>query len=367
MTAVLSLRELGEQLAAKRTQVREIVTTHTVEGELKMNQATVEDLRARNAELKEIGERYDAMKEAEEVRKSSFIEEEKGERFAGGDFRQSVAGGAAVANQGRTLKEMIVASEGFKRFQAGEVKKYQIHFTPEETKTLLTLGDITPQADRRMDIVSSAQAYSPVTDLMRQGTTTSNALEYYEETIFTNNAAETAEGATKPESALDFTLRTDPIRKIATWIPVTDEVLSDNARLESYIRGRLRFMVIKRREQQVLIGDGIAPNLLGIELRSGIQNQAKGTDPVFDAVLKAMVKVQTTGDAMPNGIIMHPNDWADLRLTRTPMASISLAIRAITRPRRDCGARVSAASRPRPRIPRSSATSRWPSSSSARG
>lgn len=322
--AAQSLREVGELLAAKRAEVRDIIgkaTDHS--GELKMDQAGVDNLRQRNEELKDIGEKFDAMREAEAIRTAAFADqeatEEKGER-GGSGYRETVPSGdrdSGAPSKGRHLASMIAASKGLQQFQAGEVKSYQITMTAAETKTLLTLGDINVQADRRPGIVPSAQAFQTVTDLMRSGTTSGNSLEYYEETTLTNNAAETAEGAAKPESALGFTLRTDPIRKIATWIPVTDEVLADGERLRSYIEGRLRFMVIKRREQQVLTGSGIAPNLLGILNRTGIQTVAKGTDPVFDAILKAMVLIQTTGDAQPNGIILNPTDWQDLMLTRT--------------------------------------------------
>jgi HK97 family phage major capsid protein len=152
---------------------------------------------------------------------------------------------------------------------------------------------------------------------MLQRTTNSSSVTYMEETTFTNAAAETAEGSAKPESALDFTERTDTVRKIATWIPATDELLNDVPLLDSYIRQRLAFMVEKRRETQLLVGDGTAPNISGITDRSGIQTQAKGADPTPDAFYKAMVLIMTTGDADPTAIVMHPNDWQDVRLLRT--------------------------------------------------
>ncbi len=318
MSAVLSLREAGEKLAAKRREVREIVEKHTVEGELKMDAATVENLRQRNAELKDLGERYDLLKEAEDIAGASRGDDDRGELAPDGG-RKGAPLGDAHGRATRTVAGLIAKSAGLVAWRAGAERKNARIFELDlnETKALISLGTISPQADRRADIVPIANAYQGVTDLLRQGNTNSNAIEYYEETTFTNNAAETAEGAAKPESGLAFTLRSEPVRKIATWIPITDEALSDNARLESYVTGRLRDMVIRRRERQVLLGDGLAPNLLGIRNRTGVQIEARGTNPVFDAVLRAMVAVQTTGDANPNAVIMPPTVWRDLLLTRT--------------------------------------------------
>jgi HK97 family phage major capsid protein len=66
-----------------------------------------------------------------------------------------------------------------------------------------------------------------VADLMASGTTTSNTVGYMKETTDTNAAAPVAEGATKPESTIIFDAVTDPVVKIATWLPVTEEMLED--------------------------------------------------------------------------------------------------------------------------------------------
>lgn len=187
----------------------------------------------------------------------------------------------------------------------------------EGTKATITLSDITPQATRLPAIVPSAQQRITVSDLMAPGTTDGNTITYYEETTFTNAAAETAETVAKPESTLDFTERTENVRKIATWIPITTEALADNRQLRSYVEGRLLYMVSQREEQQLLVGDGTPPNISGILDRSGIQTQAKGSDPVPDAFFKGFTKVGVTGDADPDGFVIHPNDWQDVRLLRT--------------------------------------------------
>jgi HK97 family phage major capsid protein len=101
------------------------------------------------------------------------------------------------------------------------------------------------------------------------------------------------------------------------WIPVTDEQLEDVAQVRGYINNRLRFMLRQRLDKQIIKNNGSAPNLEGIRQNNSIQSQAKGSDLVADAIYKAMTKVMVTGQAQPNLVIFHPNDWQQVRLLRT--------------------------------------------------
>jgi HK97 family phage major capsid protein len=179
-------------------------------------------------------------------------------------------------------------------------------------KTLLTLGDLTPQPQRR-PLLPMAQDETTVGDLMLQGTTDSNVISYYEETTFTNAAATVAEGAAKPESALDFTEVTETVRKIATWIPATSEFLEDNAGMRSYIEQRLRFMVEREEEDQLLNGNGTPPNISGI-LDRAIQTIGSTND--LDAIYRAITEVRVDGLAEPTAVVIHPLSWQNLRLAK---------------------------------------------------
>ncbi len=145
-----------------------------------------------------------------------------------------------------------------------------------------------------------------------------NAYVYMEETTFTNNSAEIAEndGTGAPENALAYTERTATARRVAAFLPVTDEQIADVAGMSALIDGRGALMVELRLDSQILNGDGIAPNINGFYAQVS-QAQAKGADPVFDCIFKAMTKVMHTGFATPTGVVLHPNDWQDIRLTRT--------------------------------------------------
>lgn len=209
----------------------------------------------------------------------------------------------ALADQGRGTATIEVPQERF--------------FNPAQYKTLVTLATYVPQNERQPGILDMALETRSVRDLFRQGRTTANTIEYYEETTFTNNAAAVSEGGTKPESAIGFTLRSDATRKLAHWIPVTREALMDIPLMEGYIEGRLRFGLEREIEDQIINGDGTAPNISGILDRVGIQTTAATAANQIDAFMTAITLIQVNAFAQPSGIIMHPNDYAAVATLRT--------------------------------------------------
>ena len=154
-------------------------------------------------------------------------------------------------------------------------------------------------------------------DIIPPGQTNSSAVVYMEETTYTPAAAERAESAAYAEATFELTQRTDNVRSIGASVPVTDEQLADVAQVRSYLSQRLTFGIRQRLDVQMIKGDGTAPNLSGITDRTGLLTQAKGTDNVPNAIYKAMTKVVATGKAFPSHLVIHPNDWQDVRLLQS--------------------------------------------------
>jgi HK97 family phage major capsid protein len=137
------------------------------------------------------------------------------------------------------------------------------------------------------------------------------------ETTATNAAATVVEGAAKPESALIFDAATAPVRKIATWLPVTDEMLEDVPAIRSFIDQRLRLFVQLVEDDQLLNGDGVAPNILGLRNQSGMQaDLARGADTNADAIRKQITLIAINSFLQPDGIAMHPSNWQTIELSK---------------------------------------------------
>jgi HK97 family phage major capsid protein len=157
-----------------------------------------------------------------------------------------------------------------------------------------------------------------IADLLATGTTDSNTVRYLVETgapPAANNAAPVAEMALKPASELVFTQVDEPVRKIATFLPVSDEMLEDVAQIRSYLDGRLRLFVQQAEETQLLSGAAAAaPQLVGILNRAGVQNAAKAAGAnVVDFVYTGITNIRTNANVEPDGIVMHPTNWAAIR------------------------------------------------------
>ena len=220
----------------------------------------------------------------------------------------------------KSLGQQFVESAAYKDWHRGmgNGPRAELDVGIAELKAnFVTTAGWAPESLRTGLVVPSVQFPLRVIDLVSRATTTSAAVNYMEETTLTNNAAERVEAAIYVESALALTARTVPVQSIGTSLPISDEQLEDVAQAQSYVEGRIGFMVNQRLDSQLINGNAGAPNIRGFLAASGLQTQAKGGDSTPDAIYKAMVKVEVTGGAVPSAFITHPNDWQAVRLLTT--------------------------------------------------
>lgn len=342
----LTLKEAREKLGAKQDELGKVFAeAKTDDGQYDFNKVTVlgaevkgsiavaEKVKAMNAELDELAGYAETLEAAE---KAADAHAERGKGRRGFPLPGQSDGKGAPANQMqfKSLGEQVIEAKEFKAWAGrGRMDGITLGFDdmlPSEflakaaqfdtvgNKTLMTTAaGFAPESIRLPGFVEAPTRPIQLLDIIPLGRTNQASVPYMEETTRVHAAAEKAEGAAFAESQFAFTEKSTDVRKITDSLPVTDEQLEDVALVESYINGRLAFGVRQRLDLQVYNGDGIAPNLRGILNTVGIQTQAKGADPTMDAFYKAMVKIRVTGRAIPTHHVMHPEDWQDIRLTRT--------------------------------------------------
>lgn len=208
----------------------------------------------------------------------------------------------------------FVKNAQYADFAGGRTAKMRV-----EIKNTLTGSDANVAPDRKPGIVGGAFQKLTLESLIQSTPTTSNAIEFTKENVFTNSAAEAAEGAAKAESALTWTLVNMPISTVAHWIKISKQLASDNLALAAYVNLRMKYGVDRRVETQLAVGDGAAPNISGI-FKAGNYTAHGYADANLGTVLKKLVLIRkviadlTAAGYAPNGILLNPVDWAQIEI-----------------------------------------------------
>jgi HK97 family phage major capsid protein len=156
-----------------------------------------------------------------------------------------------------------------------------------------------------------------VLDLIPTSATEQNVVAYTQETgTWDTGAAETVEGALKPEGDVTYTDVEARCRTIAEFVKNNRQQLDDVAGLADSLQRRLTYKIGRRVERQIVAGDGTGENLTGILSTTGIGSIAfvASTAPA-DMLLKGVTALQLA-EAIPNGVLIHPTDLATMLTTK---------------------------------------------------
>ena len=233
----------------------------------------------------------------------------------------------------KTIGEQLTDSDAYNAYKNQGVKGVDSKgdFSPYEYKTTLNTTGYPPESLRTPGILETAlRDPDSVIGLFDQIETNQNAYVYLEETTFTNNAGSVAEAAdisTSNEGALAFTERTESIRKMATFLPVTDELLADVAGVQGYVNSRLSTMMKLNMDNQLINGDGSAPNLTGILNKTGINtfdySSYSGELARLGQIYQAITEIRKDSFTEADSIVMHPSDWYQIVTSVTDITTTS--------------------------------------------
>jgi HK97 family phage major capsid protein len=194
-----------------------------------------------------------------------------------------------------------------------------------EVKNTVTNAIANTYSERRPGIVEGAFRVFTIEDLLVTIPTSSNAIDWVRENVFTNSAAEAAEGVQIGQSSITFTPGTMPVQNVPHFVKITRQLAMDNASLAAYINRRMIYGVNLRVENQLVAGNGTTPNLSGLTNAGNFTAHgytaasltALNLSPTnrFDLIGK-MIGDCALADYPADVVIMNTADWWTLRLTK---------------------------------------------------
>jgi HK97 family phage major capsid protein len=239
------------------------------------------------------------------------------------DMEQKAARRVDMAAQGgRTIGELFAEDESFKKLaneRRGTARMALKGFGLQAAVANITTGGTAGTGavgdgvapDRLAGIITPSNRPMTIRNLLMQGRTASNVVQFVQETGFQNMAAPVAEGGAKPQSDLTLELIDANVRTIAHWMKASNQVLADIPLLQSYIDGRLRYGLQYEEELQLLTGDGTGQNLPGLIGQATAYDTAltQDDDQQIDLLRRAMLQVRIA-EYRASAVVLNPIDWA---------------------------------------------------------
>jgi HK97 family phage major capsid protein len=341
-----TLKDLHGRIAAKRNRLAELYAKKNDQGEYDWTPQERDEIKTIDTALEDLCPRYESLRDHDRRDKANADAlKSLNQPYDVLPFGFNPAGSgsgpfAASADNTKSLGTMFVESDSMKawldRCKKAGVPTAPPNFTEEflgfditsALKTVMTETGTgySPPNNRTNVVILSAQRRPVVADLVPSDPTELQVVKYMREATFTNNAINVLEGAALGNSQLGYTQISQTVEAIGAYLPVTNQQLADVPSLRGLIDQRLMLQLSLQEENQLLTGNNTSPNLQGFLTVAGLNTQALGSDPRPDAVMKAITAVRfntgaSAGFADPSGVIFHPTDWQNIRLTKDSMGN----------------------------------------------
>ncbi len=240
-------------------------------------------------------------------------------RPGGGVVEQKTA--VDILKENDSLARLLSDKSGkaFVRLEGEDARAFQRKTTLTSVGVGYAQTGVMP-IQRLPDITAEPRQQLTLRNLLTATPTTFQVVDFVRVLTPMTIASPVPEGSLKPENAVQFTTTSERVKVIATWIPASRQILDDLNGLAAFLQNSLGYYTDLAEEQQLLSGDNIGENLHGIIPQSsafnqGLLNPTRGWNKI-DIVGTAIKQIAAAKELMPTFIVMHPNDWWDIRLTK---------------------------------------------------
>ncbi|MDD1150398.1 phage major capsid protein [Pseudomonas sp. TNT2022 ID357] len=223
--------------------------------------------------------------------------------------------------EAKSFIDLVKTDDSYKSLQAKGVSLAEMEVTKSDMASMKEMkvtsaGIVVPNYDPV--IQPGIRQELRIRDLLTTVPVSGQSYTYFRENLHTRGAGPVAEGALKPTSNVTFTTATDRVKKIAVWMPVTDEALDDVPQLMAYLQELLRYDLKLEEERQILKGDGLGENLNGLMTQATTYDSEltkKGDTPI-DLVRRAIYQVRKQSMLSADGVVMTELDWMNIELQK---------------------------------------------------
>ncbi|MGL4681260.1 MAG: phage major capsid protein, partial [Plesiomonas shigelloides] len=227
------------------------------------------------------------------------------------DIAQKQTGYIGQQEQYLSAGEQFVKSEQYKQLLAGNVQRARL-----EVKNTVSSDSTTVYPDQKPGIIAGDFKPLTIRQVLNSITVNTNMVNALREASWTNDAAEVAQSAAKPESDITFEQYNVPITTVAHWIKISNQLMADAPAVVAYIETRLRDGLAQRIDAQLLNGDGTAPNISGLtDTGNFTAYTPTAGDLLVDAINRAKYTLWAKG-RMPDTVIVNPADWGAMERVR---------------------------------------------------
>lgn len=203
-----------------------------------------------------------------------------------------------------------------------ERKSFEDFLGSKEMKAVPTIGAGVLEPDRVARVAQqTANERLTIRDVISTGQTTASSVEYVRDDSTPDLVTPTAHGVEKPEVDAAYSLQSAPVRTVAGWMPVQNQQLEDWAQLRGLLDGRLRYIIQRSEEQQILWGTGTPPEIEGVLVVAGTTDIASNgryngaNHTLIDVVRMGITDVLLAG-YQANAVVIHPIDWETILLEK---------------------------------------------------
>lgn len=222
----------------------------------------------------------------------------------------------------KSVGESFVADKAYTDFVSGAATSARAVITLDKNSTPTTVGTTGPAATSLAPsfyagVFGTPNVPQKIEPLIPHIAVTTDSVDYVT-VADTIGAAGVAEAGAIPESKFTPTLAKANVVNVAHYTKITKQLADDAPALAAYINTKMLYGLQNKVENQIVNGDGTAPQLKGLLATGSFTDasaQLTGAKNLFDLLL-LLQGVAETAAYEPEALVLNPMTWAQLAMEK---------------------------------------------------